>query len=317
MRRLRLAPLLLVIALPCAAAPERPLTGVWVTDLYDLDPTNRSFTVKFWFWSVTPAGSAIKPVDNLFIHHARQVTVSDAATLQKPGKEWAQGLVTAVVQHHWDTSSFPFDRHTLEIVIEDGTYDDSILEYVVDHRQSGINADCLPRSWQLTAFRVMTRAHTYPTTFGDPTQTAARSRWSQLVIQIDVQREAVEIFIKLLLGAYVSFLLAMLSFRIKTDQPTLFSARLALLVGSLFATIVNLRSTESVIGRSDHFTLVDKIHLIIALYIFLAAVAALASRREHDRERPERAAARDRLLMILFGASFVVVNAALIGRAMS
>jgi hypothetical protein len=316
MRAGRWALLLLAVALPCRAAPERALVGLWVTDLYDLDATNRSFTARFWIWSVTPVGSKIKPIESLSLLHSRQVAISDVDTVQVAGKEWAEELIVTVVRHQWDTRSFPFDRHTLEIVIEDSDYDDSTLQYVADQQQSGVASDSLPPSWRVTGFRLMTRNNTYPTTFGDPLLTTPRSQWSRVVVQIDVQRDAVGIFVKLLLGAYVAFLLSMLSFRIKTDQPTLFSARLALLVGSLFATVVNLRSAESVIGRSDHFTLVDKIHLAIALYILAAAVAALASRREHDRERPERAIARDRLLIVAFGASFVVVNAALIWLAM-
>jgi hypothetical protein len=317
MRIGRWALFLLLVALPCAAAPERPLVGVWITDLYDLDATNRSFTAKFWIWSVLPAGSKINPVKTMTVRHARQLTTFTPVTLKEDGKDWTLGLVTAVVQHHWDTRSFPFDRHTLEIVIEDAVYDDSLLEYVVDRKQSGTESDCLPRSWKATGFRLMTDRHTYRTTFGDPVLSAPRSQWSQLVIQVDVQREAVGIFVKLLVGAYVAFLLSLLSFRIKTDQPTLFSARLALLVGSLFATVVNLRSTESVIGRSEHFTLVDKIHFTIALYILASAIAALVSRREHDRERPERAIARDRVLMVVFGVSFLAINVALIWRAMA
>lgn len=308
--------LLLAVALPCAAAPERPLVGVWVTDVYDLDPTNRSFTAKFWVWSVTPAGSKIKPLTTLAVVHARQLSISPPVTIQMAGQEWSQAQVTAVIRHHWNTRAFPFDRHTLQIVIEDSAYDDTALEYVVDHQQSGIEPDALAHTWTRTGFRVLLEKHTYPTTFGDPTLSAPRSRWHRIVVETDVERHAVEIFIKLLIGAYAAFLLALLSFRIHTDQPTLFSARLALLVGSLFATVVNLRSTESVIGRSDSFTLVDKIHLTIALYILIAALAALASRREHDRERPERALARDRVLMPAFGISFVIVNALLIASAM-
>jgi len=310
------AMLLLAVALPCAAAPERPLIGVWVTDVYDLDATNRSFSAKFWVWSVAPAGSKIKPLNTLSVIHARQLTVSPPVTQALSGQEWAQSQVTAVVRHHWNTRAFPFDRHTLQIVVEDSAYDDTALEYVVDHKQSGIEPDALGANWQLTGFRVLLEKHTYPSTFGDPSLTEPRSRWHRMVVEMDLQRHAVEIFIKLLIGAYAAFLLALLSFRIHTDQPTLFSARLALLVGSLFATVVNLRSTESVIGRSEVFTLVDKIHFAIALYIIIAALAALASRREHDRERPERALARDRVLMVAFGVSFVAINVGLILSAM-
>jgi hypothetical protein len=303
------------VAASARAAPERPLVGVWITDLYDLDANNRSFTAKFWLWSVVPAGSKIKPLDTIIVTHARQFTASPPITIERSGMIWTQVAVTAVVRHHWDVAHFPFDGHELEIVLEDAEYDDASLQYTADVRQSGIDEHGLPRSWNLEGFSLSTRTTTYRTTFGDPALQAPRSRWSQAVARIEVKRDAVGMFVKLLIGAYVAVILALLSFRIKTDQPTLFSARLALLVGSLFATVVNLRSTEAVIGRSDHFTLVDKIHAVIAVYILGAALAAMMSRRDHDRERPEKAVRRDRLAMIVFAVSFVAVNAVLIGRA--
>jgi hypothetical protein len=302
-------------AAPCAAAPERPLVGVWITDLYDLDPNGRSFTAKFWLWSVTPPGSKIKPLDTIFVNHARQFTASRPVTIEQAGMIWTQVAVTAVMRHQWEVTHFPFDTHDLEIELEDGVYDDASLQYTVDARQSGIEENCLPRSWNLEGFSLTTRTNSYPTTFGDPALQVPHSRWSQAVARIEVRRDAVGIFVKMLMGAYVAVILALLSFRIKTDQPTLFSARLALLVGSLFATVVNLRSTEAVIGRSDHFTLVDKIHAVIAVYILAAAMAALMSRRDHDREQPERAIRRDRVAMVVFAVSFVAINAVLIGRA--
>lgn len=310
-----LALALLAAAAPAGAVPERPLVGVWITDLYDLDPNNRSFTAKFWLWSVVPAGSKIKPLDTISVNHARQFTASRPVTIETPGLIWTQVDVTAVIRHQWDVTHFPFDSHDLEIALEDAEYDDASLQYTAHVRQSGIEEDGLPRSWNLQGFSLTTRTHTYRTTFGDPALQAPRSRWSQAVARIEVRRDAVGIFVKMLMGAYVAVFLALLSFRIKTDQPTLFSARLALLVGSLFATVVNLRSTEAVIGRSDHFTLIDKIHVVIAVYILAAALAALMSRRNHDREQSERAIRRDRVAMVVFAVSFVAINAALIGRA--
>jgi len=310
-----LALFLLGAAVPAGAVPERSLVGVWITDLYDLDPNSRTFTAKFWLWSVVPAGSKIKPLDTIFVNHARQFTASRPITIEQSGLIWTQVDVTAVIRHQWNVTHFPFDAHDLEIALEDAEYDDASLQYTADVRQSGIEEDGLPHSWNLRGFSLTTRTHTYRTTFGDPALQAPRSRWSQTVARIEVRRDAVGIFIKMLMGAYVAVFLALLSFRIKTDQPTLFSARLALLVGSLFATVVNLRSTEAVIGRSDHFTLVDKIHTVIAVYILAAALAAFVSRRDHDRERPEKAIRRDRLAMIAFAVSFVAVNAVLIGRA--
>jgi nitrate reductase gamma subunit len=107
----------------------------------------------------------------------------------------------------------------------------------------------------------------------------------------------------------------MLSYRIKTDQPTLFSARLGLLVGSLFATVVNLRSTEAVLGRTDDFTLVDKIHITISLYIFVAAVSALISRRLCDHDRVALSRRVDNISLLVTAAILIALNVVMISNA--
>jgi nitrate reductase gamma subunit len=101
----------------------------------------------------------------------------------------------------------------------------------------------------------------------------------------------------------------------KTEQPTLFSARLGLLVGSLFATVVNLRSTEAVLGRTDDFTLVDKIHITIAVYVFVAAVSALLSRRLCERDRAAFSRRVDNVSLIVTAAILLALNVVMISNA--
>jgi hypothetical protein len=320
MRRLLLVVALLA-TLPGVAdfAPvdtvERPTVGIWITDVYDLDANNRSFTVKFWVWSLTPANAKIRPVETISVPHVRQITGSAPLTVPKLGTVWSQRQFTAVVRHGWDMRAFPFDEHDLEFSLGDTLYDASSLVYVLDRPQSGIDGNALPSTWQLNGMEIAVVEESYRTTFGDPSLTRPVTRWSRLTMHVHVRRHALGIFLKLLLGAYVAFTMALLSFRIHTDQPTLFSARLGLLVGSLFATVVNLRATESVVGRSDDFTLVDKIHLVIAVYILIAALAALISRRKNDDAKGMAARDFDQMSMILYAASFVTVNIVLISQA--
>jgi hypothetical protein len=299
------------------APPPKPasvIIGIYVTHIYDLNPGGNSFTVGFWAWARRRSRD-IHPLDTLQIFQAKEVKAEPTVSIEKGGEIWDQRYFRAVIRYSWDMREYPFDEYNLPLEFGEGIYDTNALTYVADTRQSGIEPDAMPAHWRITRFRFDTGAMQYPSTFGDPTLTKPLTSMAFGKAVVEVERQHGAIFFKLLIGAYVAFLLAVISYRIKADQPTLFSARIGLLVGSLFATIVNLRSTESVLGRTEDFTLVDKIHLLITVYILIAAMSALLSRRLCERERIEKSREIDGLSFILFTASFIAINIVMISHA--
>jgi len=308
-------PLLAQAPAPSSApGPERVVVGVYVTQIYDLDPTGNSFTATFWLWTRHRGGN-IRPLDTIHILGAKKVESEPTLTMVKAGQVWDQKFFRAVIRYAWELREYPFDEHNFVIRFEEGLYDSETVIYVPDRVQSGIDPAAMGLRWNIGSFRFDTELRRSPTTYGDPTLTKPKSFSAQGVVTVYVERRQTVIFWKLLIGAYVALLLAMLSYRIKTDQPTLFSARLGLLVGSLFATVVNLRSTEAVLGRTDDFTLVDKIHITISLYILVAAVAALLSRHLCERDRAALSRTIDKFSLVITAGIFVTINVIMISNA--
>jgi len=299
---------------PAAPGPERVVVGVYVTQIYDLDPTGGSFTASFWLWSRHRGGN-IRPLDTIHILGAKKVESEPTLTMVKAGQVWDQKFFRAVIRYAWELREYPFDEHDFVIRFEDGLYDSDALIYLPDRMQSGIDLGAMGSRWNIGSFRFDAELRRTPTTYGDPTLNKPKSFSAQGVVTVYAERRQTVIFVKLLIGAYVALLLALLSYRIKTDQPTLFSARLGLLVGSLFATVVNLRSTEAVLGRTDDFTLVDKIHITISLYILVAAISALISRYLCDRERVALSRTVDKYSLLVTAAIFLAANVLMISNA--
>jgi hypothetical protein len=300
---------------PAPSGPERVVVGIYVTQIYDLDPAANSFSVSFWLWT-RHRDATIRPLDTIHIMGAKKVESEPTLTLVKAGQVWDQKFFRAVIRYAWELREYPFDKHDFVVRFEEGLYDGGRLIYVADRVQSGIDPATLGSRWSVASFRFDTELRKSLTTYGDPTLTMPKSFSAQGVATIHAERRQRIIFVKLLIGAYVALLLALLSYRIKTDQPTLFSARLGLLVGSLFATVVNLRSTEAVLGRTDDFTLVDKIHITISLYILVAAVSALISRRLCERDRIALSRRVDRISLVVTAAIFLAINVIMISNAM-
>ncbi|MEA2328440.1 MAG: hypothetical protein QOE68_3399, partial [Thermoanaerobaculia bacterium] len=299
---------------PVPAGPERVVVGVYVTQIYDLDPTGGSFTASFWLWTRHRGGN-IRPLDTIHILGAKKVESEPTLTLVKAGQVWDQKFFRAAIRYAWELREYPFDEHNFVIRFEEGLYDSETIIYVPDRMQSGIDLAAMGSRWSIGSFRFDTELRRSPTTYGDPTLTKPKSYAAHGVVTVYAERRQTRIFWKLLIGAYVALLLAVLSYRIKTDQPTLFSARLGLLVGSLFATVVNLRSTEAVLGRTDDFTLVDKIHITISIYILVAAMSALLSRRLCERDRVALSRRIDNISLLVTAAIFLALNMIMISNA--
>ena len=299
---------------PVATGPERVVIGVYVTQIYDLDPTGGSFTASFWLWTRHRGGN-VRPLDTIHLLGAKKVESEPTLTMVKAGQVWDQKFFRAVIRFAWELREYPFDEHNFVIRFEDGLYDSDTLIYVPDRAQSGIDPGSMGSRWNIGAFRFDAELRRAPTTYGDPALNKAKSLMAQGVVTVYAERRQTIIFVKLLIGAYVALLLALLSYRIKTDQPTIFSARLGLLVGSLFATVVNLRSTEAVLGRTDDFTLVDKIHISISLYILVAAISALISRHLCERDRAAFSRTIDKYSLLVTAALFLTTNMIMISDA--
>lgn len=306
MRRCILATLIVLAGGVHAA--EQVKIGAYVMRLNELNPSTASFSTDLWVWTLSSAASPLHPIQTLRLQNTKSVTADVPGEADQNGVRWGYREFAAVVYKDWDTRQFPFDHHTLPVRIAETIWDADTLRYVPDNAGSHIDPGVQIPGWRITGVRLETRTIHYPTGFGDPDPRKSSSHWSEAWLLVDVRRNGFGIFLKVIMVAYIAFALVMLSFLM--DAPV-FSSRISMLVGCLFATVVNMRASESVIGRTDSFTLVDQIHLLVAFFVFVSAVVALATRRSEA----ERAKRIDRWAAIASVAVFVLANALLIGRA--
>src|SRR4051812_24163424 len=144
MKRLWLAVLLLVAAYPlraqvpapAPAGPERVVVGVYVTQIYDLDPTGNSFTASFWLWTRHRGGN-IRPLDTIHILGAKKVESEPTLTIVKAGQVWDQKFFRAVIRYSWELREYPFDEHNFVIRFEGGAFGSETIVYVPDPLPSG------------------------------------------------------------------------------------------------------------------------------------------------------------------------------------
>jgi hypothetical protein len=296
----------LALCTSAAHAADQVKIGAYVTRLSELNPATDSFSTVVQIWTLSPAGSPMHPIQTLRLGEARSSTSTTPSEIADKGVLWGYREFAATMSQKLDMRHFPFDRHTLRIRIVEISWSAKYLVYLGDSAETRIDPRVAIPGWKITGCRIETHLVPYPTRFGNPGAASPTSTWAEAWILIDVRRNGMGVFAKIVLVAYISFALMMLSFLM---DASLFSSRVSILVGSLFATVVNMRGAEGVLGRTDDFTLVDQIHLLVAFFILVSATTGLITRRME----PARARTIDRWTAGTSLALFLMANAVLIG----
>jgi hypothetical protein len=295
------------------AAPATCRVGAYLTALHAFDPEADTFDADMWLWSVCPAPER-RPLETMEFANAYQVQVLLDV---RESPVWSNRKVQGTFRHDWDERNFPFDRHTLRIELEEGAEDVRRFVYEPDTANSGVDPTIHLPGWTMTDFTLLGSTRLYDTTFGDPDlPEGGSSEYSRLTVAIGLTRADLSGFFKLTAVVYAAFVLSLISYVMHLETTTAISPQMGLLAGALFAAAVNLVTASGALGSASGLTLVDKIHVLVLVYILGAAVVAVLSRVLVERGRTAAAVARlNRRAGVLAAGSFVAVNALLIAAA--
>jgi len=299
-------------------SPKTCQIGVYLTSLRDFKPAENSFAANFWVWSVCPFETP-KPLESLKVINSKEVnknytTFSRTENLSDTFKAsknlfWSEEEMSTTIYHNWDTKNYPFDRHVLQIPLEETQLDASIFVHAPDFVNTGYPKDMDLEGWQIRDFRIEQVNFPYRTSFGSPGIKREINYRSRLVISITINRESKVSFFKLVMGVYAAVALSIMALLLDEEL-------MGILVGNLFAVIVNLQAATSDLGSSNSVTLIDFIHIIAIIYIFITAIVLVYTRflSEADQSDLSRYLMRRFAVPILAG-SFVVLNIVVIAHA--
>ncbi len=306
------------------ASPKTCRIGTYLVSLRDFSPVSKSFGADFWVWSVCPSKD-LTPLKSIEVVNGENIQTAYDSVEEKKDKvgsfksldkvSWSQQKISATLRHNWDLTNFPFDRHILEIPLEESTTDTSGFVYTADKEASNYKKDIQISGWRIKSFEIKTSTINYKSTFGDPDLESGESNYSRFSIFIGIERDSITPFFKLITGVYAAFATVLLSFFLESGAE--FGNRTALLVGCLFAVLVSMQGIEGVLGNSAALTMVDAIHITALICIMLASVAAVYSRILHEQGRDKTAMKFDRKICFsIFSISFTVMNFVVIANAL-
>ncbi len=290
---------------PAAAQPEEAKIGLYLTALSGFNLGAGTFNADFWLWSNTRSAK-LTPLDTLDIVNAASRQGELLGSRRVDGIRWDQQRVRITARNNFQAYHFPFDRQTLQLIFEDSFLSTKDLVYVADHENSRVSRALNIPGWKVLGWNLAITQHDYITNFGDPV-TSGPTPVSRLVFSVDIERTGLDEFIELTLGAFVSFAILALSFRMNPTLPPIFAGRMGVIVASVFTVVISLRSANTVTSLPVGATLVDRIHLWTLAAGFAAAVAAAAVRYVAESGHEAKALAADRWIMPVYIAVYVVI----------
>jgi hypothetical protein len=298
------------------AFPESCRVGAYVTALSDLAPNKDTFEATLWLWSVC-TNDDLQPLETMEFTNAEKVQTLLHTQQQRGDAAWANRKVRGTFRYDWDEHNFPFDRHTLDIQLEEGALDANEFVYEPDTANTTYDPHIDIPGWRISDFTMVPSIVTYGTTFGDPAlPPGATSEYSRLTLDVGVVREDLSGFFKLTAVVYAAFILSLITYLMHLESTTALSPQMGLLAGALFAAAVNMLTASAEIGSESGLTLVDKIHIVVLFYILVAALVAVVSRLLVERGWSTSAIARlNYRACAIAVVTFAMINAALIASA--
>jgi hypothetical protein len=264
--------------------PEVCRIGVSIEDLYELDPASDTFGAVLWVWSLCPS-DRISPLQEVALPTADSVDPGELGTIDTAGAgHYQYRRIQGTFRHDWDMRRYPFDRHRIVIPFDETRLGASVVIFEPDTEESFLEPSVRERldEWGLSDLALVTSISEEPSSYGLPNADA--SRYARLEVSLGLERTQLLTFLKLTAGVFAAALIALLTFFYDPRDRGGFSGRLGLLVGTLFAVLINLRTADATIGDASRLTLVTEIHLVTLVLIVALALLALRERRRAEND---------------------------------
>jgi len=255
-------------------------TGVFINSIYDLDFPGESYNIDMWVWC-TYSDTTIQMNEWIEFPNTKEYNFSNAVIESRGELQWMTMRANGEIIKKWDVRKFPFDHQELNIALG-YSFDTATFQVKADAINSKIDPDFKLEGWRIDNIEFKRNIKTYQTTFGDPLLTGGTSVYPEFDIDISIYRmDSVMTLMKLILGLIIAFTISCCVFFIK---PTNTDPRFGLCVGGLFTAVGNKYITDSAVPATNQMTLIDYLHLITFICIFLIVIQSVISLLIYERD---------------------------------
>lgn len=272
--------------------------------MYNLDFPGNKLNMDFYVW-YNYLNDSLKLTETFELVNSTEFAKVGESYEKYDSINYSTFRCNSVIKKEWDVSNFPFDKQKVEIIIEDIDNDKSRLVFIADSLATKIDKDVKLEGWKIKNFGIKVIDHTYETNYGDPTVPDGEySTYSRVVIYFTLEREGAGLFFKLFIGLFISVLISLLTFFV---NPIDLDPRFGLSVGAIFAAIASQYVISSTLPQNQKLTLVDILHDISFIYIFICILISTLSLKLIKKGNEKASAKLDRSSFIFLSVSYAIL----------
>ncbi len=284
--------------------PDTVRIGIYITSIYDLNFPANQLNVDFYVWYHYKNDSLV-PVETFELINSKSYDKVGDTFEKYDTITYTSFRCNSLLKKDWDVSRFPFDKHTIEIIIEDVDKVNSRLVFVPDVTGSKIDKGVIVPGWDIEDFKIKVVDNTYETNYGDPyVPLNEYAAYSRVIVSFTITRHGSGLFFKLFIGLFVAVLISTLTFFM---TPTDLDPRFGLPVGAIFAAVASLYVINSTLPQNASLTLVDILHDISFITIFICILLSTISLHLYKADKISVSHKLDRISFFTVLISYIVL----------
>jgi len=257
--------------------------GIEPTEVFGVNLADGTWRANFyiwWRWSGDLDPSTTTYFTNnadAAVSQSVKYAYTDANGKPKPliqanGEKYQYAYIRMGFIEVYQVQRFPLDHQYLTMKIENDTYDSNHLVYVFDKEHLSTEKFIPAQGWVSKGITTSTLTHHYTTDFGFIDEGAAFQDYSRLRYSMEIQREKLFFYLKLLLPLLIVFIATLASLLVR-QLATM--APLAIASSGLLTTLFARQSYSQDLPPQSPAVLIDKIYLVglfSVLVVFLRVV---------------------------------------------
>jgi len=253
--------------------------GVWLADIHTIDLLDGSYGAELYMWWIAQ-DEDFRPFDVFQILNGRDwVARSVNRRVLSDGRWHCSAYLSVTASHRWDLHDYPFDRQTLQLVVETPFTADEV-RLVPDVAGSVISEYATAEGFRFTDYRLREHVQRYPSDFG--LGDVKGREYSRIVLEIELERASQRILVVTLVGFFVALLIAFLTY---TVHVSLLNIRASMSAAAIFGAAGNMYSLQRAIHPSVGSLLIDRIALVTFGGIVVAILTGIVVDTVYRRDR--------------------------------
>ncbi|MCM2343875.1 MAG: hypothetical protein NDJ24_04885 [Alphaproteobacteria bacterium] len=292
-----------------ASQPNEVAIGLYIADIQEIDLKTHSYRLDLYMWfrwknpEIDPSQSAefinmFEPADHV------RTTIFDKPQVMPDGSLYMIIRDQGKFSSKFSLKRYPFDRQTLDIILEDNQHEAGNMVYVADTSITPLtlNPAINVPGFNLRQPRLDITTFKYPTNFGDLRSSKAPD-YSRVRFSIGVERPwlatGLNIFLPIILIIICTALVLSL-------HPVYIEGRLGVAITALLTLVALQLTSASGLPDVDYMLMTDKVYLLSYLFIMATMIQTVRHSNSVHEKKFQEVWTNDHKVQLLLCAFMII-----------